>query len=795
MAGKVQVIVDIESESVEFATEKTLTLTEKMRLLKKELQTIPEGTKQWHVLNNTFNDTKDALDRVNTKSKDIFGTMSLLPGPIGQVSNSLEQTIDAFKIFGSLKTTDIKAQLANLLTDFKDIAKSIGNLTGLTKVYTTLNNALASSFVKVGVGETAAAAGARAFSAALVATGVGALIVALGLAVNALMEMANAESDAEIATRELNNELERQNTLLDLNAKDAARRRRVTIAEMKAQGKTESEIRKYQIDQAYADYTAAYDAEVEARNTYNANIGKVDEKGLADLESNLDKRIQATKDTYTTYLETGYNARAEENRAIEADNQKKAQKAEQQREKNKQEREKELEELRKGNKEALEETRNARVNETNEVNEKYDHLVVLARKYGQSTTDLEKGRTAALAKIAEKYNKEDAENLEKAQEERLEAIKKYLDKEEKLRELKSQEAAAKRNQKLRKDLYSGLITEQEFEQKSLDSNLEFAQKQQAQDEENYNKRKATLVVSRAFGLISQKQYEEELAANQMAFDEKNLANQNAVADATLAIEERNYEVKKYWGEQNIQMQQALIDAEAAIRLSILDAISTVFSALKMVAGKNKGLAKSLVILEQGAAIGRILVDTSASLAKIAFNTAIIPPIIPPGIPNPAYPAAIALGAKNAIAVKIGAGIGIANAVIGAAKGIAEIDKADTGEGASSPAASGEKAVGSKFAKGGLLKGRSHQEGGILTPFGELEGGEFVINKNSTQSFLPILTAINAIGNQTNESSNTVSAIQNMLSAQQSPIIKTYVVASEMSSQQEANKKLQDLAKI
>ena len=99
MAGKVQIKIDVDSESVEFATDRTLTLTEKTRLLKKELQTVPEGTKEWHIINNTFNDTKDALDRVNTKSKDIFGTFSLIPGPIGQISGSLEQTIDAFKIF------------------------------------------------------------------------------------------------------------------------------------------------------------------------------------------------------------------------------------------------------------------------------------------------------------------------------------------------------------------------------------------------------------------------------------------------------------------------------------------------------------------------------------------------------------------------------------------------------------------------------------------------------------------------------------------------------------------------
>jgi hypothetical protein len=51
----------------------------------------------------------------------------------------------------------------------------------------------------------------------------------------------------------------------------------------------------------------------------------------------------------------------------------------------------------------------------------------------------------------------------------------------------------------------------------------------------------------------------------------------------------------------------------------------------------------------------------------------------------------------------------------------------------------------KFAKGGILNGNSHANGGIPTPYGELEGGEAVINKRSTQLFTPLLSAINEAG--------------------------------------------------
>ena len=51
----------------------------------------------------------------------------------------------------------------------------------------------------------------------------------------------------------------------------------------------------------------------------------------------------------------------------------------------------------------------------------------------------------------------------------------------------------------------------------------------------------------------------------------------------------------------------------------------------------------------------------------------------------------------------------------------------------------------KFAEGGILSGPSHSGGGIKTAFGELEGGEAVINKRSTKLYRPILSALNRAG--------------------------------------------------
>jgi hypothetical protein len=97
------------------------------------------------------------------------------------------------------------------------------------------------------------------------------------------------------------------------------------------------------------------------------------------------------------------------------------------------------------------------------------------------------------------------------------------------------------------------------------------------------------------------------------------------------------------------------------------------------------------------------------------------------------------------------------------------------------------AGGSKFEQGGLLSGPSHSMGGIKTAFAEMEGNEFVVNRRATSAFLPILESINNTGRYT---SNGVPGPGGI-----APIFKTYVVASDVSTQQEMDRKIMDSARL
>lgn len=112
----------------------------------------------------------------------------------------------------------------------------------------------------------------------------------------------------------------------------------------------------------------------------------------------------------------------------------------------------------------------------------------------------------------------------------------------------------------------------------------------------------------------------------------------------------------------------------------------------------------------------------------------------------------------------------------------------------------------KFARGGVLRGRSHSQGGIKTAFGELEGGEAVINKKSTVMFRDTLSKINQAGggvkfaqggilgsqeaNSTSQIGGDLSGILTSLNERLSEPIRSFVVESDVTRTQKRVTKLE-----
>jgi hypothetical protein len=206
---------------------------------------------------------------------------------------------------------------------------------------------------------------------------------------------------------------------------------------------------------------------------------------------------------------------------------------------------------------------------------------------------------------------------------------------------------------------------------------------------------------------------------------------------------------------------AKMEYEEAVANQYIGILSMIGQGFALFGEENKGLAIAGVLIEKAAGIFQVISSTSVASARALAE---LGPVI---------------GAPYAAAIKVNGAFQVGLLAAQSIKAISDINSVGGNQGSG-----GERAI---YAKGGLLTGPSHAQGGIMTPFGELEGGEFVMNRRSTMSFLPILEELNRIGN----GEPTVSTS----SSKSTPIIKTYVLASDVTSQQEAQVKIKRAARL
>jgi hypothetical protein len=305
--SKIEVKFNADTGEVDILSDKTLKLSQQAKVLKDALANVPQGTEEYIAINQKLGDIGDQMAVINVKSRELFGTISLLPGPFGEVANTVEGTIDTFKQLDAISLKDVKANIAAFGDDIKGVFATIGKLTGITKVYTTLNNALAQSFVKVGVGEAAAATGARVFAGALTATGIGLLVVGVGLLAQKFYELATAEDAATIKARQV---LEQQQKLSKYYDEEIARANAQTELDAlraKSAGKTEDEIvaikRKGLEDVtniASEQYKKALDAFTLINKLFDTNrlTDAERKKRLAELTEDQKKQLQDATDAF-----------------------------------------------------------------------------------------------------------------------------------------------------------------------------------------------------------------------------------------------------------------------------------------------------------------------------------------------------------------------------------------------------------------------------------------------------------------------------------------------------------------
>jgi hypothetical protein len=180
MATKqVKVDIDVKSGSVKIAGEETIKLSRQVQILMKELEKTQKGTVEFELLSSKLNETKDRMSAVKAQSSELFSTFSLLPGPIGDIGSAADSTLGTLKTFSTFSFKDISTQFKGLFKDVGEVASNISKATGITKAYTTTSQLLAKGLNAVGISANAGSKGLKIFSGALVATGIGAIVLLL----------------------------------------------------------------------------------------------------------------------------------------------------------------------------------------------------------------------------------------------------------------------------------------------------------------------------------------------------------------------------------------------------------------------------------------------------------------------------------------------------------------------------------------------------------------------------------------------------------------------------------------
>jgi hypothetical protein len=242
MAKKIDIKFDLDTKSVKIAGEETMKLTQQVRLLKAELASGKYSQEEFEILATKLGDVEDQMAKTKTRSGDLLTSLQLIPGPIGEIASKFNGAIALLKQFSGFSLKDLTFQFKETLDDVKEIGRQLFKTMGITKIYETVNMALARSFVAVGVGEQAAATGARAFAAALTTTGIGAIVVALGFLVSILIDYLSATDDATAANEALNATIKEQNRLFEVNLKAIDSATKLNTARAKAAGATEEEL-------------------------------------------------------------------------------------------------------------------------------------------------------------------------------------------------------------------------------------------------------------------------------------------------------------------------------------------------------------------------------------------------------------------------------------------------------------------------------------------------------------------------------------------------------------------------
>jgi hypothetical protein len=119
---------DIDGKPIDIAIDKSKNLQQQVKILTAELRKTKEGTAEFALLSTKLGDAQDQLAKTTAKSKDLFTSLSMIPGPIGQFFSQLQGGIELLKTFSSFSLKDLSFQFKETANDIADIGRNLGTI-------------------------------------------------------------------------------------------------------------------------------------------------------------------------------------------------------------------------------------------------------------------------------------------------------------------------------------------------------------------------------------------------------------------------------------------------------------------------------------------------------------------------------------------------------------------------------------------------------------------------------------------------------------------------------------------
>jgi hypothetical protein len=321
------------------------------------------------------------------------------------------------KLQGIIAITSSLSSIDEIVDGYKDLTRNINFATIATQA-SNVATAAATVIQRAFTGSVVATGTAfKVLRAAIISTGIGALVVAIGLTVAALVKLTDQSEKAEQATKDLGDEIDRIIGKYDEESRALDRNTKLQVAIAKARGASQTQINNITANNLRRQLREALAAEEQLDNAIQKrrNDGLVE--SAEEIKKNNERLTQLRTEIKNVRLEidllfvensaianqAGLDAIEEQkDAAVKAaeDTQRAQERAS---EEAKQKRINDLEEIAEFTDQVRIEDQRARQtdlqNEIDEVNRKYKRLIDLARTYRKDTTELEKLRAAEINRI------------------------------------------------------------------------------------------------------------------------------------------------------------------------------------------------------------------------------------------------------------------------------------------------------------------------------------------------------------------------------------------------------------